>query len=953
MFGLRVFSCLFLFAVMMPLRGEEVIFDFSGGKALASEVPSGMKSGWDGQIVVAGLRTVFAPWHKGDYERPAVSVLRRDMKNVDWRKYRSVVVRITNLEPESSPYLELVFRGDKTAVFRQRVRGNCTTDCVVRLDRLAERVSLDKIDMLQIAYPRPAQKTALLLHSIVLEGVPVDEKMALTPRRYDLAAEIASGTSGWKFVGDGALKFPQSKIMELCFNRYESGQDKWPCLFGSPDGRGSLAGGDFSTKTHFLLDFEREKSIDNLNVHPGLTFIDGQGKKFWSGFGACSEGRTVMKIPFFQMGFDLSDIREMSIVATTPSTTQKFKIYRFELIFQPDAVAEPVLASLRTLARKELSPVHRRQVEASIKKIKELDLAVDRPEAAKNAIEKFFAAGDDGDRTYREISRAHSLEKIRAQYAPGQPFGVGLADSMEKVFLVGGAVNLQTTERVELGLAKNEYESLQLVVCGFAPKSKVKVTAGSVKGPGGVELVPAIGLVGHGRTQRPDYRVDYVGFYPDFIMDGVNTAVVEAGEMVAFWIRFHAGKNIPSGIYRGEIAISGKADNTIKIPLVVKVFAFALPDGCPLPVAYDLDLNNIKHVYHPEDKGHEELWRNRLLDKIVEYKITPDFIYRGLQPSCLPTLKKCAADGILKMVCLGNASVPGKLTNPASSEVKKITEEILEKLRRSTESARRSGLERYGYVYGFDEAIAGPVMDYVFTAIKQRYPALPIMTTAGIDSAENPYVKSVDIQVFEACAFAGHPEVNAALRRQGKQVWWYVCNFPRPPEVGLLLESPGTAPRLLMGMMAQKYRPDGFLYYETILWNQKPRKPVVGDAPRTDWDPATFKGDNGDGNLFVPGATGIFPTIRVENYRDGVEDLWYCRLLTDLIKKAETDSRVDKALLVEAKTALEVPDDIVRSTTEYTSDPLPLRRHRAQLAAVIEKMVKVRNSVKIPGETTK
>ena len=63
---------------------------------------------------------------------------------------------------------------------------------------------------------------------------------------------------------------------------------------------------------------------------------------------------------------------------------------------------------------------------------------------------------------------------------------------------------------------------------------------------------------------------------------------------------------------------------------------------------------------------------------------------------------------------------------------------------------------------------------------------------------------------------------------------------------------------------------------------------AVADGPRTNWNPATCNTDNEEGNLFVPGRDlKILPTIRIENFRDGVEDLWYYRMLEKLVKQAE------------------------------------------------------------------
>jgi hypothetical protein len=55
-------------------------------------------------------------------------------------------------------------------------------------------------------------------------------------------------------------------------------------------------------------------------------------------------------------------------------------------------------------------------------------------------------------------------------------------------------------------------------------------------------------------------------------------------------------------------------------------------------------------------------------------------------------------------------------------------------------------------------------------------------------------------------------------------------------------------------------------------------------------------------------------TQRLENFRDGLEDLWYARLLR------------------KHKMELPVPDGLVRSTADFSRDPVLLERWREAMA---------------------
>ncbi|OQA74477.1 MAG: hypothetical protein BWY31_04781 [Lentisphaerae bacterium ADurb.Bin242] len=143
-----------------------------------------------------------------------------------------------------------------------------------------------------------------------------------------------------------------------------------------------------------------------------------------------------------------------------------------------------------------------------------------------------------------------------------------------------------------------------------------------------------------------------------------------------------------------------------------------------------------------------------------------------------------------------------------------------------------------------------------------------------------------------------------------------------------------------MGMMTQKYKPDGFLYWAIISWREpQVQHGPVKYGPRTHWNPATCGNDNEEGNFFVPGQDyTILPTIRVENYRDGMEDYHYYLLLEKLIR--EKQGKAASALLKKAREALTVPESIVKNTSVYTTDADAIRAERSRIAGLIEALQK-------------
>ena len=97
-----------------------------------------------------------------------------------------------------------------------------------------------------------------------------------------------------------------------------------------------------------------------------------------------------------------------------------------------------------------------------------------------------------------------------------------------------------------------------------------------------------------------------------------------------------------------------------------------------------------------------------------------------------------------------------------------------------------------------------------------------------------------------------------------------------------------------MGAMTAKYRPDGFLYYQTSLWQAKE---PIRKGPFTNWDPRSYRDAHGDGSWLCMREGGLpVPTIRLENYRDGLEDYAYVRILEEAIriKKAKVGDLAER-----------------------------------------------------------
>jgi hypothetical protein len=139
-----------------------------------------------------------------------------------------------------------------------------------------------------------------------------------------------------------------------------------------------------------------------------------------------------------------------------------------------------------------------------------------------------------------------------------------------------------------------------------------------------------------------------------------------------------------------------------------------------------------------------------------------------------------------------------------------------------------------------------------------------------------------------------------------------------------------------MGAQTVRNRPEGFFYYAISIWNSKR---CIESGPFTDWDPRSWTIYHGDGSWTCAGPDGTpLPTIRLENFRDGLEDYAYAKILERILKEQGTGNgeQGTEDWARRAREALAVPREVVNSMTDFTNDPAVLYRWRDEMADLIE-----------------
>lgn len=504
---------------------------------------------------------------------------------------------------------------------------------------------------------------------------------------------------------------------------------------------------------------------------------------------------------------------------------------------------------------------------------------------------------------------------------------------------------IKPAKELYVRLAREEHESVQLVAApGDADLESVRVTVSDLQGDSGVTFAAtniACDVTGYVKVRHDvPYRIGPKrekakrGWWPEPILDFLDGVDVRGRDFQSFWIRVKCPAGQAAGTYRGVLAVtarSGGRDLRREIPLKIRVNGFSVGKIAPMPMAitYGPFFYFPTHYISPRireydayrkdplapanaalRKENENLWT----DFLADYWITRDSLYhKECTDSFISQMKRLKAQGRLNKFNIGYwIDMPGGPDGEA-----KFMKTIVSRLRKSYDRVKAAGLLDHAYIYGCDEATKErfPLIARSIEILRKEFPDVPFITTA--------YDHDFGLGDSPLKAFDGYVPLTPRYDREkadrsraaGHKVWWYIACGPHAPYANMFMECPGTERRLLFGAMAAKYRPDGFLYYHTSIWNQKR---CITSGPFTDWEPRSYCEYDGDGCWLCVGPGGKpLATQRLENFRDGLEDLAYAKLV--------------------AAAGLVPPEPPVKSMTEYTDDPEAIQAWHDAMADMIEK----------------
>ncbi|MBQ9447114.1 MAG: DUF4091 domain-containing protein, partial [Victivallales bacterium] len=437
--------------------------------------------------------------------------------------------------------------------------------------------------------------------------------------------------------------------------------------------------------------------------------------------------------------------------------------------------------------------------------------------------------------------------------------------------------------------------------------------------------------------------------YPDVLRPSDGTEAFQTPQtLVRFWIDVQAPQK-QSG--KAEFDVVLKADDKeLSFPLTVTVYPFALPKEFTLSTAFCFTPSWAKAFYGKEIPQEK---RRAYLDFILDHRLDPMNLWNGSTLFLSEEETRYCIERGMKNIYLPIIAADKSQANMMKNLV----------------YIDRNGWRNRVVAFGFDEVLFNvhqlKAMQAAFENTKQHFPDIPRLNTARIDERLFGYV---DIW----CPLFQHYDDKMAesRRKLGEQIWWYPTDYPLKPCVNFNLDSPGIAPRVIP-WLTKRLRITGLLYWglnrewltnaheherltdqERISmcmdWMTDDVRQKMKDGlrwPSVPWVPyfrsvnsKTSKPSptNGGGNLMYPGPDWTpWPSIRLKNLRDGLQDIEYFQILATRLEAYQKHDNADQELIKRAESALQVPDSVVTRLDHFDHSPASIIAHKRLLADLI------------------
>ena len=426
--------------------------------------------------------------------------------------------------------------------------------------------------------------------------------------------------------------------------------------------------------------------------------------------------------------------------------------------------------------------------------------------------------------------------------------------------------------RYDMDVVRNEYESVQLVIQTDSKKSLTIERSGDADA---IEFQCRKVAAFNGKYD---------------VLVPCDNKIEPEGKIVRAWLTFKIKPNAETKRYK-EVIRFKEGSQEYAVAISLNVVDASLPEPPSIASVFGINPQNFIFSGLSEEGKIEK--RKEASDLLLEYRISPYF--------------STWLSGTMKTECFSSpydwnddrtwSYLADKRFNRIALPSHGLSDEELQAM---LNKARENGLLDNAYFYLWDEPTKTAEYEEIRSMadrIHQYAPEAKILTTFYCGPKDGPYKDKLfsvfdlwqgDTQIFAMSAWAlqGN-EANAdtcrSLLKDNEEWWTYVCMGPGESQPNLLLSMTGYQHRAVL-WRNWKERTTGFLYWAVNAYAETDTLAFRKDLPE------------GDGVLIYPGRyfhrEHPVVSIRMERWRDSMEDYEYLALLEKKIGRAKSETLV-------------------------------------------------------------
>lgn len=436
--------------------------------------------------------------------------------------------------------------------------------------------------------------------------------------------------------------------------------------------------------------------------------------------------------------------------------------------------------------------------------------------------------------------------------------------------------------------------------------------------------IPSDDLIGTAPLSIPD------PFFED------EAVWVDAGTTQSLWIEVEVPRDAAPGLHKGVLTVESAAGKCT-LPMELRVWDFVFPEERHQKVMQWWDFpgrgfTNLK----PND---EQYWKllERSCQFLRRYRQTEVYLPWSIidrattgtgtgawNTSVFERYADTAFECGLRAVHFASLAHHTKGQTEPDSRTD-ISSGNLDQLAAVQKVVERRGWKGRVFTSVADEPFIYQETSYAAVLRRMREVAPSVGVVEAVETEQLP---ELDIYVPKLSHLNLWFPYFDALKRQGREVWFYTCCFPRGRYPNRFIDQPLIKARELH-WISYLYGLDGFLHWG-LNWFSPDGDPY-SETGRNPWGLPP-----GDSQVAYPGRNGLLGSLRLCAMRDGLQDYEYLWTLEQGMRQLKEKHGPEAAWLDPRQRSLELCRRVVQSLYDHTRDPQVLFDTRAAIAREIE-----------------